>query len=88
MIACLWLGFWIGNRHGQRKVPGVIVQLQAAARKIALRHKFVGDGDFVPTYTAVMTVDGEDYKIAMMRDGSDRDFCVAHTLARTTDGDK
>lgn len=84
MIGWLWIGFWIGTRHGRSKTPPIIAQLTAAALKIRDRHKFLGEGDFVPTYTATMTVAGEDYRISMMRDRSDRTFIVQRTLQPTT----
>lgn len=80
MITCLWFGFWCGFRHGKSKRTDISIQLNAAARKICKRALFVGDGAFVPTYSATLTCDGHEYTISMMQAKEGRSFTVCQVV--------
>ena len=83
LIACLWLGFWIGNRHGRSKRTALDLALRDGARWCAGQRKFLGDGGFAAVYQGDLPVDGKLYALAIMEKVEGRSFAIQTTIPAT-----
>lgn len=76
MVGWLWIGMAIGRR---RRKDAVLDQLRTAARSCMADNKWHGGHEFVTVHRSVLTVDGNDFIVALVEKRPGRELIVCQT---------